>query len=62
MCIRDRYKPIKPGQTLNGVRRITDIYEKEGRTGPLIFTVRNLTVTDEKGDLVLEEIQTGIAR
>jgi len=57
-----QYKPIKPGQTLNGVRRITDIYEKEGRTGPLIFTVRNLTVTDEKGDLVLEEIQTGIAR
>lgn len=57
-----QHKPIVPGQTLTGVRKITDLYEKEGRTGPLIFTVRSLTVTDEQGEIVVEEIQTGIAR
>ena len=44
------------------VQRIVDIYEKEGSQGPLIFTVRALRVTDAAGELVLEEIQTSIAR
>ena len=56
------YKAIKADQTLTAVSRIADLYEKEGRTGPLIFTVRELSVTDERSDLVLEEIQTVIAR
>lgn len=57
-----QHKAIKPGQRLTGVRKITDMYEKDGRTGPLIFTVRSLQVVDDTGALVLEEIQTGIAR
>lgn len=56
------YQPIKPGQVLTGTRKIVDMFEKAGSTGPLIFTVRSLSVTDEQGGLVLEEIQTGIAR
>ena len=47
---------------LTGVQRVVDMYEKQGSQGPLIFTVRALRVTDAAGDLVLEEIQTGIAR
>lgn len=58
----NHYRPIKPGQILTGTRKIVDMFEKEGSTGPLIFTVRSLSVTDEQGELVLEEIQTGIAR
>lgn len=56
------FQPIRPGQRLRGERRIDDMYEKEGRTGPLIFTVRKLHVTDAAGATVLEEIQTSIAR
>ncbi|MDA1073814.1 MAG: MaoC family dehydratase N-terminal domain-containing protein [Proteobacteria bacterium] len=55
-------RPIRAGDSLTGVRKITGMYEKSGSTGPLIFTVRTLTVTDAAGDAVLEEIQTGINR
>jgi 3-methylfumaryl-CoA hydratase len=55
-------RPIRPGDRLTGTQRIVDIYEKQGSQGPLIFTVRSLRVTDADGELVLEEIQTGIAR
>jgi 3-methylfumaryl-CoA hydratase len=56
------HRPIRPGDRLTGVARIADIYEKEGSQGPLIFTVRELRVTDAEGAPVLDEIQTGIAR
>jgi 3-methylfumaryl-CoA hydratase len=55
-------RPIRPGDRLTGTQRIVDMYEKQGSQGPLIFTVRSLRVTDADGELVLEEIQTGIAR
>ena len=56
------HRPIRPGDRLTGVARIVDMYEKEGSQGPLIFTVRELRVTDADGAPVLDEIQTGIAR
>jgi len=55
-------RPIRPGDRLTGVQRVVDMYEKEGSQGPLIFTVRALRVIDAAGELVFEEIQTGIAR
>ena len=58
----DQHRPIRPGDVLIGTRTVTDMFEKEGRTGPLIFTVRTLNVTTETGDAVLDEIQTSIAR
>ncbi len=56
------HRPIRPGDHLRGVNRITDMYEKAGRQGPLIFTERELRVTDAAGQLVLVEKQTSIAR
>lgn len=55
-------RPIRPGDTLVGTRTIADIYEKEGRSGPLIFIERVLEVTTTDGEPVLEERQTAIAR
>lgn len=55
-------RPIRPGDTLVGTRTITDIYEKEGRSGPLIFVERALRVSTPAGEPVLEERQTAIAR
>lgn len=57
-----QHRPIRPGDQLTGTQRITDMYEKLGSTGPLIFTVRTLAVTTQSGEPVLDEIQTSIAR
>jgi len=57
-----QHRPIQAGDELVGVRRITDIYEKTGKSGPLIFIVRELAVHTTNGDPVMHEIQTSIAR
>tara|TARA_A100001037_G_scaffold279376_1_gene281159 strand:- start:874 stop:1326 length:453 start_codon:yes stop_codon:yes gene_type:complete len=56
------HRPIRGGETLVGTRVLADIFEKEGRQGPLIFMVTELRVTTETGEPVMEEIQTRIAR
>ncbi len=56
------HRPIRPGDRLVATRSITDMFEKQGSTGPLIFTVRTLIVTDEANEPVLDEIQTSINR
>jgi hydroxyacyl-ACP dehydratase HTD2-like protein with hotdog domain len=57
-----QHRPIRPGDRLTGVTRIRNLYEKQGRQGPLIFTERELVVTDAEGAPVLNEVQTSIAR
>lgn len=57
-----QHRPIRAGDCLTGVRRIRDMYEKQGRQGPLIFTESELVVTDADGAPVLNEVQTSIAR
>ena len=43
------HRAIRPGDRLIGTQKITDMFEKEGSTGPLIFTVRTLSVVTEAG-------------
>ncbi|MDA1094633.1 MAG: MaoC family dehydratase N-terminal domain-containing protein [Acidobacteria bacterium] len=56
------HRPIRPGDHLVLTRTITDIYEKRGRTGPLIFVVYGVRVETEDGDLVMEETRRRIFR
>jgi hydroxyacyl-ACP dehydratase HTD2-like protein with hotdog domain len=56
------HRTVHPGDTLTGIRTLTDIFEKQGRQGPLIFVVHTLNVTDAAGAAVLDEAQTRIAR
>ena len=56
------HRPIRPGDVLIGTRKVVDMYEKQGSTGPLIFTVRELAITTADAEPVMEEIQTSIAR
>lgn len=56
------HRSIMAGETVIGTRVLVDIFEKTGRQGPLIFMVNELRVTSEKGEPVMEEIQTRIAR
>jgi acyl dehydratase len=56
------FAPIRAGDTLTGRCKITDIYQKEGRTGPLIFVVRECRYTNQNGELVLVETGSSILR
>ncbi len=56
------HRPVRPGDTLVGVRAIADIFEKEGRRGPLIFVVTELAIATGAGAPVMEETLTRIVR
>lgn len=57
-----QHRPIRPGDTLVGVSVLTDLYEKQGRSGPLIFSVREFKIATEDGVPVADQISTTIAR
>ena len=56
------HKPIKPGDWLTSTRTLTNIYEKTGRSGPLIFYEVLMQVRDDNGELVVTEKTTRILR
>ena len=56
------HQPIKPGDWLTSIRTLTNIYEKAGRSGPLIFYDVLMEVRDDDGDLVITEKTTRILR
>ncbi|MED5315411.1 MAG: MaoC family dehydratase N-terminal domain-containing protein [Pseudomonadota bacterium] len=56
------HKPIRPGDWLTAPRPLTDIYEKTGRSGPLIFYEVLMEVRDDDGELVVSEKTTRILR
>ena len=53
---------IFPGDVLTATRTLTDIYEKEGSQGPLIFYEVLMEVENESGNPVLTEKTTRIMR
>ncbi len=55
-------QPVRVGDVLTGRSQITDIYQKEGRSGPLIFVQRETTFTNQDGELVLTEKGATILR
>jgi acyl dehydratase len=54
--------PIHAGDTITLEKRITDIYEKEGRSGALVFVVQEFTFTNQDDELVMRESFTRIYR
>lgn len=56
------HRKIYPGDVLIGQRTLTDIYEKEGRSGPLIFYEVVLDIRLQAGDPVITEKTTRILR
>ena len=56
------HRTVHPGDVLVATRSLSDIIEKQGSTGPLIFVVYDLQVETEAGELVMEERQTRILR
>jgi hydroxyacyl-ACP dehydratase HTD2-like protein with hotdog domain len=56
------HKPVHPGDWLTSTRTLTDIYEKEGRSGALIFYEVVMDVVDDDQQLVIREKTTRILR
>ena len=56
------HRPIYPGDELVSSRTLTDIYEKLGSSGPLIFYEVIMEVVNEAGEPVLTEKTTRILR
>jgi acyl dehydratase len=46
------HRPMRPGETFVCRPKLTDIYEKSGKSGPMAFVVRETSVIDKDGELV----------
>ncbi len=61
--IKQRYhRALVPGDVLSIKRTVSDIFEKQGASGALIFVVYDIEVRDAAGELVMQETQTRINR
>ncbi|HEY7774950.1 MAG TPA: MaoC family dehydratase N-terminal domain-containing protein [Kineobactrum sp.] len=58
----DYFKPVYPGDWLTATRTLTNIYEKHGRSGPLIFYEVDMQIVDDAGTPVIREQTTRILR
>jgi acyl dehydratase len=56
------YQLARPGEKIRVKSKYLDIYQKEGRTGTMVFLLTETIYTNEKGDLLLKAIQTRIMR
>jgi 3-methylfumaryl-CoA hydratase len=58
----DYFRPIKAGDVLIATRTFTNIYEKAGSQGPIIFYEVVMKVETEAGEPVLTEKTTRLLR
>jgi hydroxyacyl-ACP dehydratase HTD2-like protein with hotdog domain len=56
------HRDIFPGDWLTATRTLTAIYEKQGRSGPLIFYEVIMNIVDDDEQLVISEKTTRILR
>jgi acyl dehydratase len=56
------FKPIRVGDRITRISKIADIYEKQGRSGSLVFTIIENRYSNQDGDLVAVERMTVILR
>lgn len=56
------HKTIRPGDVLLANRTLTNIWQKDGSSGPLIFYEIVMTVENERGEPVVTETTTRILR
>jgi len=54
--------PILAGDTITVRKRLADMYEKQGRSGPLVFVEMEFTFTNQRGATVAKESFTRIYR
>jgi len=50
--------PIRPGDVISVQETVVDVYEKEGRMGPMIFVISEFTYKNQSGQVVVNDRQT----
>ena len=58
----DFLAPVHVGDVITAEARLHDLEEREGRTGPFVKTVVEVTYTNQDGEVVARLRQVGIAR
>ena len=56
------FQPLRPGDVISAKRKILDIYEREGKSGKIVFIIRETTYTNQRGEVVVTEKGTSMAR
>ncbi len=54
--------PVVAGDVISVQKRLADMYEKEGRSGPLVFVEMEFVFTNQRGEMVAREHFTRIYR
>lgn len=54
--------PVVAGDTITVTKRLADLYEKEGRSGHLVFVQMEFVFTNQRGELAARELFTRIYR
>ncbi len=53
---------VRPGDRLHAKSRIEDIFEKQGRSGLMLFVRIRITIANQDGQVLLINRQTSIRR
>jgi len=56
------FSPVRAGDVLRALPKIVDVYERESKTGTLLFTVTEITYTRRSGELAARARSTLIYR
>ncbi|MBI4640874.1 MAG: MaoC family dehydratase N-terminal domain-containing protein [Candidatus Tectomicrobia bacterium] len=56
------YKPIRPGDTISVTAKFTEVFEKSGRSGRMVFSVRETIYTNQDSEKVAVVKQTMVRR
>ena len=54
----DYWEPVRPGDRITSVARITDLTERSGRLGLMLFMVTVITYHNQLGEVVATETST----
>ncbi|MFQ5872558.1 MAG: MaoC family dehydratase N-terminal domain-containing protein [Dehalococcoidia bacterium] len=54
------FQPVRPGDTITVVQKISDFTEKQGRLGMMLLETTETTYTNQLDELVAKQIATGI--
>ena len=46
--------PIRPGDVLHATIRVTDVYPKTGRSGPMVFLKKEALFSNQRGEQVVK--------
>ena len=55
-------EPVRVGDTISALTRLIDVFEKQGRSGSMLFLVSETTLTNQQGRVVATITGTRIRR